>query len=448
MKNRANITANITNITEKANITDDNLNNHINSFLTFILNNKSKKIANSDTSDEFLKSIKDLFDNLHSNYLGLNITNPFSTVITDTQNSQSQNSRDQSLITDTQTAETLASLNRSAVNVDSSFNFSEFYDKLETSLISKIDETIQNRVTHELEKHLGLRKNLTSHQIKEELDKLSLTFQSILKKKNQIKLLESHLNNKTTPKELKHFNFPHPFQAFDHKTLFINKYNAIIENTQEEIMKLEISEFNTDIELLENDVKVFCEILRYHVKDFSTTKEKIYAQQEESLKKNFNSSSIKVSKATSSPFKINENKDKYVYKKDNNNNNNKSKPKKKSNNNNNNNKIYNDKQSNDKIINNNNKTVTKNNTNDRHIKEKRQHNQNQKQYDVNNFSSLNNFNNNSLYNNNNPRSSMFPTNYYLPSFNQNNLNSNNFPNNLNNNNTHYFQNRSINPSKS
>ena len=89
--------------------------------------------------------------------------------------------------------------------------------------------------------------------------------------------------------------------AFDHKPLYIEKYNNIIETAQKSILTLEISEFKQDISALENDVKVYLEILKYHVKDLDTTKTEIYNYQCDFLKKSFESANIKVLKMVRTP---------------------------------------------------------------------------------------------------------------------------------------------------
>ncbi len=92
--------------------------------------------------------------------------------------------------------------------------------------------------------------------------------------------------------------------AFDHKPLFINKYNKIIEAAQKSIIELEINEFKMDIDSLNNDVRVHCSILEHHITDLERVKTEIYDYQKNILKSDFNSSSIKVTKATIEPYYI------------------------------------------------------------------------------------------------------------------------------------------------
>lgn len=166
------------------------------------------------------------------------------------------------------------------------------FKKFEENIVSKLDTTINNRISSEMIKHLGIDRNLTSSQILEYKNKLGYAYQSILKKKNQMKILNSHLDNNTTPEQLAFNKFPAPFFAFENNVLYVNKHNDIIQSAQKSLIQLEIDQFELDIDILNNDIKVYKDTLKYHVTDIGKLDKEIYDLQENNLKKTFETASI------------------------------------------------------------------------------------------------------------------------------------------------------------
>jgi len=255
----------------------------------------------NETQFNFLGS---LLDSTTSGFNSLSISNPFTNqVITDTLPGINEEESHHPTPSDSQTLDDLIHL-YSTQTKDTSSLFTDLFTKLETSLITKIESVVHKQVTDEMVKHLGINKNLTTSEVDQVCNKLGYTFRSILKKEHQILLLTTHNENGTTPEELKHKKFPAPFMAFNHKPLFIDKYNKIIETAQKSNIELEINEFKADISSLNNDVRVHCNILKHHVQDLEAMKTEIHDFQQRHLKSNFDSSSTKVSKAVKEAYSI------------------------------------------------------------------------------------------------------------------------------------------------
>jgi len=282
-------------------------------FLTDIVAKEStQSYGQAHFSTDSVNKYSKFLSDMTASYSGLNIANPFSTQdstqiitatlsqnITDTSANQPDPKSANDIPSDSQTLLNLEYLNQSST-------LEEFFNKLESTLVSKLESAVQNKVSEEITKYLGINKNLTSGEVIDVQNKLGYTYQSILRKENQILLLQSHLKNNTSPDALRHHKFPAPFPAFDHKPLFIDNYNKIIETMQRQIMELEIAEFKLDIDNLNNDVRVFCNILSHHVQDIDRTKADIHNYQSDLLKKDFESAHVKVSKATRVPFTTNQ----------------------------------------------------------------------------------------------------------------------------------------------
>ena len=169
---------------------------------------------------------------------------------------------------------------------------------------NSVNTDIAKAVRDEVVKYLGIKKQLTSTQVNEHCKKLGFTFQKILKKQNQIKILDTHLRQKTTPKDLSHRMFPTPHHTHSHKDLYVDTHNKIIEEAQIKMLENSKRFFESDIDILENDVVVYSSILEQHLPDFEDLKSKLKQRQEEILTKNFKSSSVKATKARATPYKV------------------------------------------------------------------------------------------------------------------------------------------------
>ncbi|RNA13265.1 hypothetical protein BpHYR1_036367 [Brachionus plicatilis] len=75
----------------------------------------------------------------------------------------------------------------------------------------------------------------------------------LLIKKNNIKLLNFHINNETTPNQLFFDKFPTPFLNYD--PFFVENYNKIIKKCQVEIMNESINRLRCQIKELRNNIK-------------------------------------------------------------------------------------------------------------------------------------------------------------------------------------------------
>ena len=58
---------------------------------------------------------------------------------------------------------------------------------LKNDLVVSLDSTINNRISAELEKHLGVNRELTSDQVEKYQIRMGETYSKILKKENSIK---------------------------------------------------------------------------------------------------------------------------------------------------------------------------------------------------------------------------------------------------------------------
>lgn len=281
-------------IVSTANMDADDITTGIYKFINDAITKKPNYGLKSKFTDDHILYFKNFIDKANSHYNQIEISNPF--VINETQLQTPTN---------TQTVETLDELNTSETASNSSLSQAEFailLKQLEENLVTKLDLTINSRISSEMIKHLGIDRNLTSSEILTHKTKLGYTYQSILKKKNQINILKSHLDNSTTPEVLSHKKFPAPFFAFENNILYVNKHNNIIESAQKSLMQLEIDQFEEDLDILNNDVKVFKDTLKYHVTDIAKVDREIFVFQENKLKKTFESASIKALKIIAKPF--------------------------------------------------------------------------------------------------------------------------------------------------
>jgi hypothetical protein len=83
---------------------------------------------------------------------------------------------------------------------------------------------------------------------------LSIIFKKILKMDNNLNIIRTHINNKTTPKSLNHQNFPKPFLW--HNESYIAKYNVLIEKFQNEIMLFNLKEIENNKLIALDKIKI------------------------------------------------------------------------------------------------------------------------------------------------------------------------------------------------
>ena len=114
----------------------------------------------------------------------------------------------------------------------------------------------------------------------------------VLVKENNIKLLEFHLNNETTPSQLFFDKFPTPFLNFDSE--FVEAYNNIIKNTQRQIITESIKRLKIQIEFLKNNIQngkthfdsnIIDDLIDYLYKTIQKEKEKEFLKAHEKATK-------------------------------------------------------------------------------------------------------------------------------------------------------------------
>ncbi len=138
-----------------------------------------------------------------------------------------------------------------------------FFELFKTEMMEMLNTSVNDRIASEFSRHLGIDRELTSDQVKEYQKKMMYTYKKILIKQNDIKILETHLNKKHTPKQLCHKNYPTPF--LKHDDIFITKYNQLIEKWQVETMNLAIERLREHVKILESDLALFKSILTKYV---------------------------------------------------------------------------------------------------------------------------------------------------------------------------------------
>ncbi len=293
-------------IFNKCNIAPEDCSSTLHAFLKDIVDTIPPKFAQAQFSQSQVSHYSKFLSDMTNSFTGLGIENPFNPQVISATPSQDSSNGSNGTSSESANYINLTPSDQDTLNyleyLNQSKHLEELFIKLESTLASKLESAVQSKVSEELSKYLGVNKNLTSSEVTDLKNKLGYTYQSILRKENQVLLLETHLYNKTTPDALKHQKFPAPFNAFASKPLFIDNYNKIVEEAQRKIIQLEIKEFKEDINNLNNDIKVFCNILSHHVEDMETTKKDIYNYQSEFLKPEFDSATVKVSRAVCSPF--------------------------------------------------------------------------------------------------------------------------------------------------
>jgi hypothetical protein len=182
---------------------------------------------------------------------------------------------------------------------------------LKNDLVVSLDSTINNRISADLEKHLGVNRELTSDQVEKYQIRMGETYNKILKKENSIKILESHIKNNTTPKDLMHKFYPPPHIKED--PIFIERYNQLIDQIQKDTMKLIIVRHTEKIKILQNDFKVFKDVLKYHLNNIEDFSKEVIKNEEKNLLADFEQSNKKCLEAKAEPFKMKNNKDKKAF---------------------------------------------------------------------------------------------------------------------------------------
>ena len=168
--------------------------------------------------------------------------------------------------------------------------------------MNSLESMYELRFSEQLEKFLGVEKNLTSSEISDYLSKVEKTYDSILKKTNSVAILAKHIEKSTRPDQLNHQKFPKPYHVFANDHNYVQEYNEILEVAQTSMMELAIKHFNRHLECLQNDIKVFKNVLKHHIKDHDNRFQEIFNQRENNLKTLFNASMIKAEKVIAKKY--------------------------------------------------------------------------------------------------------------------------------------------------
>jgi hypothetical protein len=184
----------------------------------------------------------------------------------------------------------------------------DFFNTFQNGLLNKLDVKINNKIASEFDKHLGFNRELTSDQIEQYQLKFAETYNKILRKKNSIDILTTHLKNGTTPKSLCHQRFPAPH--IDDDLIFCERFNSLIEKQQKERLELIITRHKEIVEILENDFNVYKGVLKYHIEKIDEFTEEVRKNEDKKLKSEFEKSLKKCLEAKKTPYTINKTKPK------------------------------------------------------------------------------------------------------------------------------------------
>lgn len=124
----------------------------------------------------------------------------------------------------------------------------------------------------------------------------------ILRKKNDIKLLEFHLNNETTPSALFFDKFPVPFLWHDEEA--VNDHNQIVKEAQQKMLESSIKHLNRQLASLQSNL----EQLKPSVVNFVSDSARFFNDLKQSLEKElsdeFRKADEKAKRFTSRPFTV------------------------------------------------------------------------------------------------------------------------------------------------
>ena len=133
----------------------------------------------------------------------------------------------------------------------------------------------------------------------------------IEKKENDIKILQFHLNNDTTPSQLFYKNFPEPFLS--HDSIFIERYNNFIHETQKGMINLSITRLSEQVNLLkENQLKHKNELVKNfsenNIEKINELLSELEKKQIEIFKNDFTKADEKAKRIVARPFVVKQSK--------------------------------------------------------------------------------------------------------------------------------------------
>ena len=255
-----------------------------------------------------LELFKNFQKDMDDQWRNLNLENPFASsqiVLNNNRNSTSsrnENSNNVSNANSSNNTNFLQDLNNSTQFLSSLENLFKRLETLENGFGEKMEQIIHEKLTNEFHKHLGVEKNLSSDQIIQYTNKLEFTHKSMIKNNNHIKILKTHLDNKTTPASLSFQRFPKPYRPYSQN--YVDKSNEILSKCQEDLIKLGIEDLEQENSLLNNDVKVFKDILKHHVSNINDISNNLFKKQEEILKDSMKKAHDKCLKSKSIPYSL------------------------------------------------------------------------------------------------------------------------------------------------
>jgi len=195
--------------------------------------------------------------------------------------------------------------NNSSVNI-SSANFVKLLEKTVrdiflTSFKEQVGTSIHDNLASELNKHLGINRNLTSEDIERYQLKLAYTWNQYLRKENSIKNIQTHLEQHTAPFELRYLNFPVPL--LPHDQIFVDIWNNLIYKWREEALIAYKKRLEEQKKLFENDFSIIKDILKNHIDNIDNFVLVIKQNEEKILKNEFDAINKKTLDAKINPHK-------------------------------------------------------------------------------------------------------------------------------------------------
>ena len=110
------------------------------------------------------------------------------------------------------------------------------------------------------------------------------------------------MDNRTTPASLSFQRFPKPYRPFSQN--FVDKSNEIYSKCQVDLLKLGIEDLQPENSILNNDVKVFKDILKHHVTNINDISNSLFKKQEELQKDSMKKAHDRCLKSKSTPFSV------------------------------------------------------------------------------------------------------------------------------------------------
>ena len=127
----------------------------------------------------------------------------------------------------------------------------------DTTLNNESIESTNNNVNNEQNTNASNNEQNTNQETlnKHNLVKIRYAFRRIIRKENDIRIIQFHINNETVPKMLYPENWPTPLLPHDEN--YINEYNDCIFKYAIELCNMNIKALNKGIELLRSNINKY-----------------------------------------------------------------------------------------------------------------------------------------------------------------------------------------------